>query len=85
MMSSAEEKKATEGDAKRGQEAWDALHDSLYKLKAVATAIGGAGLQTEMDDEVRDGLSWVLADLVQQADSSFCELAQLRAQGLLVA
>ena len=85
MMSSAEEKKATEGDASRGQEAWNALHDSLYKLKAVAAAIGGAGLQTEMDDEVRDGLAWVLADLVRQADGSFGELDQLKAKGLLLA
>ncbi len=84
-MSSAEEKKAKEGDASRGQEAWNALHDSLYKLKAVAAAIGGAGLQTEMDDEVRDGLAWLLADLVQQVDSSFGELDELKAKGLLLA
>ena len=84
-MSSTEEKKATEGDAKRGQEAWQALHESLYKLKAVAAAIGGARLQTEMDEEVRDGLAWVLADLVRQADGSFGELDQLKAKGLLLA
>ena len=84
-MSSAEEKKATEGDANRGQEAWNALHDSLYKLKAVAAAISGSGWKTEMDDEVRDGLAWVLADLVRQADGSFGELDQLKSNGLLLA
>jgi hypothetical protein len=66
------------------------IYTYIFKCKAkrMSSAEGKKsteGMQTEMDDEVRDGLAWVLADLVRQADGSFGEVDQFKANGLLLA